>query len=114
MRALYFTPQDLQNFQHGGGAVPANRAALVVTVADDAGRPLGITLVAFRHAPASVAGIRLRATLGTYPALAIAAAPPAWALGAGIALFVLGCGWAALGLRARRAAALSESPASAS
>jgi len=35
-------------------------------------------------------------TIGTYPALAIAAAPPTWALVIGIALFVAGCIWSVL------------------
>jgi hypothetical protein len=38
----------------------------------------------------------VRATLGAYPALAVAAAPPTWALVLGIALFVLGVAWSAL------------------
>ena len=47
VRALYFTPRDLAQFN------PANagttRPALVVSVADDAGKPLGITLAADGH-----------------------------------------------------------------
>ncbi len=111
LRALYFTARDLERFQHAAAAVPRDRPALVVSVADDAGRPLGITLIP-SGTDTAVAGLRVRATLGSYPALAIAAAPPTWALGAGIGLFVLGCGWAAPALRGRRTA-LSESPASA-
>ena len=106
VRALYFSPSELAQFQHVAGAVDGARPALVVTVADDAGRPLGITLVASGR-DTTVAGIRIRATLGSYPALAIAAAPPTWALVTGIALFGLGVGWAALALRGAAAAATS-------
>jgi hypothetical protein len=106
VRALYFTPAELAQFQHVGGAAPGDRPALVVTVADDAGRPLGITLVPSGRETA-VAGIRIRATLGSYPALTIAAAPPTWALGGGIALFALGLVWAGFALR-EGAAALGE------
>jgi hypothetical protein len=113
VRALYFTPAELAQFQHVAGAAGGERPALVVTVADDAGRPLGITLVPSGR-DTTVAGIRIRATLGTYPALAIAAAPPTWLLAAGVALFGLGVVWAGLALRGGRATALSEPAASAS
>lgn len=113
VRALYFTPQELAQFQHAAGPLDRARPALVVTVADDAGRQLGITLVP-SGGEATVAGVRIRATLGSYPALAIAAAPPTWALVGGIALFGLGVVWAGLALRAARSAALNESAASAS
>jgi hypothetical protein len=93
VRALYFTPRDLAQFN------PANAGtkepALVLTVADDAGKPLGIKL-ATAGQDVTIAGVRVRATLGTYPALAVAAAPPTWALVLGVALFVLGLAWSAL------------------
>jgi hypothetical protein len=43
-------------------------------------------------------------TLGTYPALAIAAAPEPWALLAGLVLFVGGVAWALLAVRVERRA----------
>jgi hypothetical protein len=113
VRALYFTPAELAQFQHAAGPGDRTRPALVVSVTDDAGRPLGITLVPSGRDTA-VAGIRIRATLGSYPALAIAAAPPTWALGGGIALFALSVIWAGFALRDGQAAALSEPAASAS
>jgi hypothetical protein len=102
MRALYFTPRDLAQFSHAnaGGSEPA----LVLSAADDAGRPLGIALASTGR-DVVVAGIRVRATIGTYPALAVAAAPPAWALITGGVLFVLGAVWSALPLRKLRAGA---------
>jgi hypothetical protein len=99
LRALYFTPKQLAQFNHAG--IDATRPALVVTAADDAGHELGITLVSSGQ-EVTIAGVRLHVTLGTYPALAIAAAPPTWALIVGIVLFVFGIVWAAL---ARRPAA---------
>jgi hypothetical protein len=97
LRALYFTPQQLAQFSHGG--VTGGRPGLVITADDDAGHSLGITL-----APAGqdvmIGGIRLHATLGTYPALAVAAAPPTWALAVGIALFLFGVVWSSMKPRA--------------
>lgn len=93
VRALYFTPRDLAQFNPANAG--ATRPALVLSVADDAGKPLGITLAGDGR-DVTVAGIRIRATVGAYPALAIASAPPAWALIAGALLFVLGLAWSVL------------------
>jgi hypothetical protein len=65
-----------------------------LSASDDQGRSL-ITL-ASSGKDVLFAGLRIRATIGTYPALEIAAAPPSWALIAGIALFVAGCIWSAV------------------
>jgi hypothetical protein len=86
-RALYFSPADLANFKHA--VADTTKPALIITAADDRGTPLGITLVPSGRS-ATIAGVRVRATLGTYPALSIASAPPAWALVAGGLCFVLG------------------------
>ncbi|HTJ28361.1 MAG TPA: hypothetical protein VMA36_19545 [Candidatus Limnocylindria bacterium] len=94
LRALYFTPQQLAQFSHG--AVTDGRAGLVITADDDAGHPLGITLAPSGR-DVTIGGIRVHATLGTYPALAIAAAPPTWALVLGIALFLFGVVWSSIG-----------------
>jgi hypothetical protein len=94
LRALYFTPAQLGEFAHAG-VIDTTRPGLVLTVSDDAGRPLGITLASSGQT-VSVGGLRVRVTLGTYPALAIASAPPAWALGLGIVLVLAGLGWSAL------------------
>ena len=93
VRALYFTPRDLAQFNRANA--DATQPALVLSVADDAGKPLGITLAAAGH-DATVAGIRVRTTVGAYPVLAVASAPPAWALIAGAVLFVLGLAWSVL------------------
>jgi hypothetical protein len=93
VRALYFTPHDRAQFNRTNANV--KQPALILTVADDTGRPLGIKLAAPGR-DVTIAGIRVRATLGAYPALAVAAAPPTWALIAGVALFVLGLAWSVL------------------
>jgi hypothetical protein len=93
VRALYFTPNDLAQFNHANAGM--KQPALILTVADDAGKPLGIKLAAAGQ-DVTLAGVRVRATLGTYPALAVAAAPPTWALVLAVALFVLGLAWSVL------------------
>ncbi len=93
VRALYFTPRDLAQFNRANAGM--TEPALILTVADDAGKPLGIKLAAAGQ-DVTIAGVRVRATLGTYPALAVAAAPPTWALVLGVALFVLGLAWSVL------------------
>lgn len=109
LRALYFTPTQLAQFSHGG--VTGGRAGLVITADDDAGHPLGITLLP-SGGDVTIGGIRLHATLGTYPALAVASAPPTWALVVGIALFLFGVIWSSIGKP--RAAPVVSGPASAS
>lgn len=93
-RALYFSANDLRTFRHLDAG--AGNPALVLTAADDRGRPLGITL-APSGATVELAGIRVRATLGRYPALAVAAAPEPWLLLAGMLLLTGGLAWAGLG-----------------
>jgi hypothetical protein len=93
VRALYFTPHDLAQFNPANAG--AKGPALVVSVADDAGKPLGIALAGDGH-DVTVAGIRVRAAVGAYPVLAVASAPPTWALVAGAVLFVLGLVWSVL------------------
>ena len=93
-RALYFTAADFARFHRA--APGAAGAALVLTAADDRGRPLGITL-APSGSEVVLAGVRIRAELGRYPALAVAAAPEPWVLLAGGAFLIGGLAWAAAG-----------------
>jgi hypothetical protein len=101
--ALFFTPRDLANFPHA--VADTAHPALILTVSDEAGKPLGIAL-----APSAktieLGGVRVRATLGTFPALTIASAPPAWALAGGLALSALGLAGGALSARRRAGAAI--------
>jgi hypothetical protein len=92
VHALYFSTRDLARFDHAGARFDASRPGLILSAADDRGQPLGITL-ASSGKDVEIAGLRVRAALGSYPALEIASAPPTWALALGIALFVAGCGW---------------------
>lgn len=101
VRALYFTPQDLAGFRHDLG--DTTHPAVILTASDDAGRPLGITLARSGN-DVSLGGVRIRVTIGTYPALSVASAPPTWALAVGILLFAIGVGWSALRPRRDNAA----------
>jgi hypothetical protein len=105
LRALYFTPEQLRGFVHAGTAVDGSRPAVILTAADDSGKQLGITLAA-SGSTIALAGIRVRVTLGTYPALTVASAPVTWALVAGIVLFLAGIAWSAI--PPRRAAAPAQ------
>ena len=100
-RLLYFTPADLARF-HRIVDDPAHPAT-IVSASDDRGAPLGVTLVRSGR-DETIGGVRLRVTLGTYPVLAVAAAPPLWAVVPGVLLFAIGIAWCAW--PPRRAAAL--------
>ncbi|HEY4441145.1 MAG TPA: hypothetical protein VGN14_11870 [Candidatus Elarobacter sp.] len=98
---LYFSPADAAALQPGiGGSEPA----AIVTADDDAGTTIGITLARSGH-DVALAGVRLRVTLGTYPALEVASAPPLWALALGITLYLAGVAWSLWPPRNARAAA---------
>ena len=86
-RALYFSVHDLANFHRS--VADLSHPALVLSVADDSGRPGGIVLLPSGQT-VTIGGVRVRATIGSYPALSIASAPPVWALALGLPLFALG------------------------
>ncbi len=100
VRALYFTPADLAAFRHG---LPGSDGGVVVSVADDNGAPLGITI-----APAgreiSIAGLRLTMSLGSYPVLMVASAPQPFVVLGGLALFAIACLWSLLPLPVKETA----------
>jgi len=104
VHALAFSAQQLAEFDSSGARFDASRPGLILSVGDDRNQQLGITLAPSGQ-DITIAGLRIRATIGTYPALAIAAAPPTWALVAGIALFVGGAIWSVLRPAARAQAA---------
>jgi hypothetical protein len=95
LRAIYFRPHQLQRFTHAGAVADPTRPALILTASDDAGKQLGITLVSSGQT-VELGGIRVRAAIGSYPALAVAAAPATWALVSGIILFIAGFVWSTL------------------
>ncbi|HEY0615119.1 MAG TPA: hypothetical protein VGC96_10780 [Candidatus Elarobacter sp.] len=100
LRAIYFTPGQLRGFAHAGAVADPTRPAVILTASDDAGKQLGITLASSGRT-VEVGGIRVRLAIGTYPALAVAAAPATWALIIGGVLFVAGIAWSAAGSRSR-------------
>lgn len=80
----------------------AGKSALLYAVDDDRGRSRGITMDP-DGSEVSIAGMRLRATIGSYPALVVASAPQPLALAAGVGLFLAGILWTAAGLIPGRA-----------
>jgi hypothetical protein len=96
VRVLYFSPADLAAFGRTPAAgANANEPAAVLSVADDAGAPQGITLAASGR-EADAGGVRVTITLGTYPVLEVASAPQPYALLGGLLLFVCAGGWSLL------------------
>ncbi len=84
-RVLYFSADDAATFNHLGSRQPA----LVVSVNDDSGQTVGLTIVPSNR-EITVGGFRLTATLGAYPRVVVASAPhPAFIIG-GIGLFLIG------------------------
>ncbi|GAC1406349.1 MAG: hypothetical protein NVSMB64_11940 [Candidatus Velthaea sp.] len=82
-RALYFTADDAATFNHLGTHVPA----LVLSVNEDNGKTVGLT-IAPSGREVSVGGVKIVATLGSYPVLMVASAPHPAVLIGGILLFL--------------------------
>jgi hypothetical protein len=82
VRALYFSADDAQTFNHLGVRQPA----LVLSVNDDAGKTIGLTIAPSGRAVA-IGDLHLTATLGTYPQLVVASAPPPVLLVVGLLIF---------------------------
>ena len=97
-KVVYFSAAQLTAVRPTSERV-AGPALLYAASDAQTGRPLGIILGA-SGVPVRLADVRLRAVLGSSPALVIASAPHPYALFVGIALFVIGLGAAAL-VRAR-------------
>jgi hypothetical protein len=75
--------------------VPAEdvgKPAVLFAANDEGGKSLGIVIDP-DGSEVSLAGMRLRATIGSYPKLVVASAPAPLALAAGIALFLAGLVW---------------------
>lgn len=99
VRAMYLPPSMTAHLALG----PENegKPAILYAVDNDSGKSLGIAAVP-EDSEAKLAGLRLRATLGSYPKLVIASAPAPLALLLGCALFVAGVIWALAGLAKSR------------
>lgn len=86
-RALYFSADDAQTFNHLGSKQPA----LVLSVNDDAGKSVGLTILPSGKEMV-VGDLRVSATLGTFPELVVASAPHPVVLAIGLAIFIGGVG----------------------
>jgi hypothetical protein len=86
-RALYFSADDAQTFNHLGSKQPA----LVLSVNDDNGKSVGLTIVQSGR-DVAIGDLHVTATLGTFPQLVVAAAPHPALLIIGLLLFFGGVG----------------------
>jgi hypothetical protein len=92
VRALYFTPADLATFPRDPSASAPREPSAILTVADDAGKSLGITMAPSGRTVA-IAGLHVTVTLGTYPVLQLASAPQPLVTLGGILLFLIAGAW---------------------
>jgi len=99
VKAIYFSKEATSQVRFPG--VPGHQA-LLLAVDDEGGKLLahGVTF-ALDGDEVDAGGMRLKATLGTYPALIVAAAPSLPALWIGGALFAIGLLYAFFPLRRR-------------
>lgn len=91
VKTVYLPPSMTTNLH-----VPpeeAGKPALLFAVDDDQGKSHGIVIDP-DGTEVTIAGLRLRASIGTYPSLVVASAPQPLALAGGIALFAAGIVWA--------------------
>jgi hypothetical protein len=87
-RALYFSAEDAQTFNHLGSKQPA----LVLSVNDDNGKSVGLTIVPSGR-DVAIGDLHITATLGTFPQLVVASAPHPAVLVVGLLMFIGGVGW---------------------
>jgi hypothetical protein len=94
IRAVLFTAKDMPEGAHGAPAPPGGKPkgdALLFAVADELGRglPDGIGFAPLGK-EIELGGVRLRATLGTYPALVTSSVPPIFVMWIGGLCFLAG------------------------
>ncbi|GAC1415107.1 MAG: hypothetical protein NVSMB5_03900 [Candidatus Velthaea sp.] len=82
-RALFFTADDAATFNHLGAHVPA----LVLSMNEDGGKTVGLS-IAPSGREVSIGGVKITATLGSYPVLMVASAPHPAVLIGGMLLFL--------------------------
>jgi hypothetical protein len=87
VRALYFSADDAQTFNHLGSKQPA----LVLSVNDDSGKSVGLTIVPSGR-DVAIGDLHITATLGTFPQLVAASAPSPVLLIIGLLVFIGGVG----------------------
>lgn len=89
VRALFFSADDAQAFNHLGSRQPA----LVLSVNDDTGKSVGLT-IAPSGRDVAIGDLHITATLGTFPQLVVASAPHPALLVIGLLVFIGGAGTA--------------------
>jgi hypothetical protein len=87
-RALFFSADDAQTFNHLGSKQPA----LVLSVNDDNGKSVGLT-IAPSGRDVAIGDLHITATLGTFPQFVVASAPHPAVLVIGLLIFIGGVGW---------------------
>ena len=98
-RALFFSADDAEAFNHLGSRQPA----LVLSVNDDNGKTVGLSIVPSGR-DVAVGDLHVTATLGTFPQLVVASAPHPAVLIIGLLVFVGGVGAAFVRPKSNRAA----------
>jgi len=96
VRTLYFSPAAEKQFPHANFKGPV----VLFSMTGDDGAQAGIS-IAESQKPVVVGGITLEATIGTYPRLAVASAPPLAASSIGIAAFLAALGALSMARRKR-------------
>jgi hypothetical protein len=92
VHVLYFSPADLAALPHDPSAPLPKEPGAILSVTDDAGAQLGITLAPSGR-ETDIAGMHVTLTLGTYPVLEAASAPQPVVMLAGTVLFLLAGIW---------------------
>lgn len=92
VHVLYFSPADLAAFPHEPGATLPTEPGAILSVTDEAGAQLGITMAPSGR-ETDIAGLRVTLTLGSYPVLEAASAPQPFVLLGGIVLFLIAGIW---------------------
>jgi hypothetical protein len=93
VRILYFTAADLATFRHDADAPAPTEPGAILSASDDAGAQQGITMAASGR-EATIGGLHVTVTLGTYPVLQVASGPQPYVALGGLVLFVLAGVWA--------------------
>jgi hypothetical protein len=96
VRTLYFSAADTKLFPRADFKGPI----VLFSMTGEDGRELGLT-IAQSQKPVTLGDITLEATIGSYPRLAVASAPPLAASSIGIAAFVAGLGALSMARRKR-------------
>jgi hypothetical protein len=96
VRTLYFSAADEKMFPHADFKGPI----VLFSMTGDDGAQVGLS-IAESQKPVKLGGITLEATIGTYPRLAVASAPPLAASSIGVAAFLAGLGALSMARRKR-------------